>query len=61
MELLSGWDLLEFIGKKEEYLPEKTATKIIKEISKGIKYMNLFGIIHRNLKPENIVLSKKMI
>ena len=59
MELLSGGDLLEFVGNKEEYLSEKTAAKIIKEISKGIKYMNLFGLIHRDLKPENIVLSKK--
>ena len=59
MEYLSGGDLLEFVGEKENLLTEKISAKIIKEIARGIKYMNLFGLIHRDLKPENIVFAKK--
>ena len=59
MEYLSGGDLLEFIEEKENFLTEKISAKIIKEIARGIKYMNLFGLIHRDLKPENIVFAKK--
>ncbi len=57
MEYLSGGDLLEYVG--ENLLTEKISAKIIKEIARGIKYMNLFGLIHRDLKPENIVFAKK--
>ena len=57
MEYLSGGDLLEYVG--ENILTEKISAKIIKEIARGIKYMNLFGLIHRDLKPENIVFAKK--
>ena len=59
MDYLSGGDLLEYIGNKEELISEKIACRIIKNIAKGIKYMNLFGLIHRDLKPENIVFEKK--
>ena len=59
MNYLSGGDLLEYIEKKDELISEKEAAKIIKEIAKGIKYMNLFGLVHRDLKPENIVFENK--
>ena len=55
MEYLSGGDLFSLV-KKQGYLSEKKAAKLIYNVALGINYLNSFGIVHRDLKPENIML-----
>ena len=58
----NGGDLISFIDKRlkeDGGVSEKTAAKIIKKIAEGIKYLNIFGIIHRDIKPDNIMFGEK--
>lgn len=59
MDCLEGGDLITYIDKKENgRVSEKEAAKIIKYISNGLFFIQKFGVIHRDLKPDNIVLMK---
>lgn len=59
MDLLEGGDLIELMQERNGILSEKEVAKIIKIIGLGIQYMNRFGLIHRDLKSENIILGRK--
>ena len=55
MENISGGDLLKYI-KKRNKLNEKLTKFIFKKIINGIKYLHCSGIIHRDIKLDNILL-----
>ena len=57
-ECCNGGDLLNYIEDNKN-ISEKTTAKIIRKIAEGIKYLNCFGIVHRDIKPDNILLSEK--
>lgn len=63
MELFKGEQLLDFILSKTEsgpgYLPERTASQLIKNLVSVTDYLHENGIIHRDLKPENILINKE--
>jgi len=42
---------------KESPVAEESAVAIALEISKAFTYMNEFGIVHRDIKPDNILIS----
>ena len=44
--------------ESEGYLPEKEAWLIAREIAKALAYAARAGILHRDIKPDNIVCSK---
>ena len=57
MEFVEGESLKEYI-KRRGALPLDEACNIITQILSGIQYAHEHGIIHRDIKPHNILLSR---
>ena len=56
MDYYENGDLSYFLNKKP--LKEKFTRKYMKQLSNGLKYLLDNNILHRDLKPQNILLSK---
>ena len=56
-ELIEGIDLFTFLENKNFDIDEATANKIIKKLTSALFYLNIFGIVHRDIKPDNILLT----
>jgi serine/threonine protein kinase len=60
MELLSGQSLDDFLHEHEfEALPLKEVETILTEIVAGLSYAHQQGIVHSDLKPENVFLTER--
>ena len=59
MEYCAGSDLFAYIEERNFKLPEKHAAQIIRKLSSAVYYLHSFGIIHRDVKPENILMTDK--
>jgi Ca2+-binding EF-hand superfamily protein len=57
MELLKGGNLGEYFNKNKFQITEKRAAKIMYQLASGVKYLHHYGILHRDIKPDNIMLS----
>jgi serine/threonine protein kinase/Tfp pilus assembly protein PilF len=58
MECVSGEDLKSLI-KKEGKIPEEKALSIAKQICSGLAEAHELGVVHRDLKPQNIMIDRK--
>lgn len=58
MELIEGVTLKKYIERKEK-LPVKEAVSILIQVSQGIEAAHNNHIIHRDIKPQNIIISKE--
>ncbi|HJB30273.1 MAG TPA: Stk1 family PASTA domain-containing Ser/Thr kinase [Candidatus Blautia faecavium] len=56
MELIEGITLKEYIAKKGK-LSIKEATSIAIQVSMGLEAAHSHGIVHRDVKPQNIIIS----
>lgn len=56
MELIEGITLKEYIAKKGR-LSIKEATSIAIQVSMGLEAAHSHGIVHRDIKPQNIIIS----
>lgn len=59
MELAQNGDLLDYINARRT-LPEAEAKYLFRQLVLGIQYLHRHNIVHRDLKCENIMLSKDM-
>ena len=58
MELIEGITLKEYISKKGK-LSVKEATSIAIQVSMGLEAAHSHGIVHRDVKPQNIIISRE--
>lgn len=56
LELVEGGDLLHYLAVQDHY-NEKQAARHFKQILQGIHYLHTLGVVHRDLKLDNILLS----
>ena len=57
LEYMQGKDLFDYIAKRNYSLPEERAKVVIFQVLQGVRYLHRFGIVHRDLKLENIMMS----
>ena len=58
MEYIRGGRLTDYMKEKKFNFTEKRAAEIINQIALGVKYLHKYGIIHREKKPDNIMLTE---
>ena len=54
---MQGRDLFDYIQKRGFSLSERRTQEITYQLCQGVKYLHEFGIVHRDLKLENIMMS----
>lgn len=58
MEYASGGELFEYIVSRD-YLSEQEGKRIFSQLIDAVSYLHSVGIVHRDLKLENILLNKR--
>jgi serine/threonine protein kinase len=58
LEYLNGGDLFEYLNKKEFKITEDRARQITHQILNALYYLKSMGVAHRDIKLENIIMSK---
>lgn len=56
LEYCSGGDLFQYLDRREFKITEDRARSIAHQIAAGLYYMHSYGIAHRDLKLENILM-----
>ncbi|KAF2857164.1 Pkinase-domain-containing protein [Piedraia hortae CBS 480.64] len=56
-ELITGGDLLSFVEHLGRPMTEPQAAAIARQLAKAIEYLHAQDIVHRDVKPENVLLT----
>lgn len=60
MEYMSAGDLRDYMCSGEDTkIPEEEARRLFSELTRGVQYCHQRGIIHSDLKPENVLVDKQ--
>lgn len=57
LEYLAGGNLYNYAKERHYDIKEEKSKKFIKSIATALNYMHKYGIIHRDIKPDNVVLA----
>lgn len=58
MEYVDGGSLRDLIDSAPGTMPELTALNLARQVSEGLRAAHALGMIHRDVKPDNILLTK---
>lgn len=58
MEMMSGGELFDYVVQKGT-LTEEEASRIVRMVTSALVYMHSRNVIHRDMKPENLLLAHK--
>jgi len=58
MELMEGGELFDYVVQKGT-LTEEEASRIVRKVTSALVYMHSRNVIHRDMKPENLLLTHK--
>lgn len=59
MELLKGGTLSEVLNEKSTQISESQAAECIHAITSGVKQFHSNNIVHKDLKPENLIFGSE--
>ena len=59
LDYIDGFDLLETLEEGGERLPPEEITQILRKILGAVEYLHNQNILHRDISPDNILVSKK--
>lgn len=59
MEYMEGNDMFEFLQARDFKIEENLVKELIAQLILAVQYLHSFGIVHRDLKLENIMMSSK--
>ena len=59
LDYLDGRDLFNYMSKRGFALPEKRAQELTYQLCQGVRYLHEFGIVHRDLKLENVMMTDR--
>jgi serine/threonine protein kinase len=59
MEYVEGMSLRDLIRKKTGPIEEKRACRIFRQVLEGVEYAHNKGVVHRDLKPGNILIDQR--
>lgn len=57
LDYMAGGDLYDYLNKRGFRLPENRAKEIARQLVQGTKYLHRMGVIHRDLKLENVLMT----
>jgi non-specific serine/threonine protein kinase len=57
LELLKGGDLFSYLDRREFKIEISHSKAIVKGIAEAIQYIHKFGVVHRDIKLENILMT----
>jgi serine/threonine-protein kinase len=58
MEYVSGRSLEEILSTENASLPLHTTLQLIQEVAEGLDYAHFQGVVHRDVKPSNIIIGE---
>jgi serine/threonine protein kinase len=57
IELLEGGDMFDYLRERSFKISEDRARELFEQLATGVYYLHNFGIMHRDLKLENIMMT----
>ncbi|KAL8039316.1 hypothetical protein ABFS82_10G027000 [Erythranthe guttata] len=57
LEYCKGGDLSMYIQRRQGRIPEETAKHFMQQLAEGLKVLHKNDLVHRDLKPQNLLLS----